>query len=199
MLVADSSGLASDHLPGGTAPAYESLCMAQSPPMNASYRDDSSTSVADSSDSSMGHLALSSVELPSIQCASPTQEEPGQSTPSGHDAPALTLPQPLSTVSASISNGWADPTVPSQAYPSDQVRDTSKGDHVAFVLKPHHQSQSSSPRTQQQAQPSQIDPHQHHGKGGPLDKRPALACLFCRGRKIACGPPLPGSKDKTCK
>ena len=31
------------------------------------------------------------------------------------------------------------------------------------------------------------------------EKKPPLACLFCRGRKIACGPPLPGSKDKTCK
>ncbi|KAL4262359.1 Zn(2)-C6 fungal-type domain-containing protein [Pleurotus pulmonarius] len=32
----------------------------------------------------------------------------------------------------------------------------------------------------------------------PLEKKPPLACLFCRGRKIACGPPLPGSKDRTC-
>ncbi|KAF8906568.1 hypothetical protein CPB84DRAFT_1770118 [Gymnopilus junonius] len=31
-----------------------------------------------------------------------------------------------------------------------------------------------------------------------LEKKPPLACLFCRGRKIACGPPLPGSRDKTC-
>ncbi|KAF8644822.1 hypothetical protein AX16_008279 [Volvariella volvacea WC 439] len=31
------------------------------------------------------------------------------------------------------------------------------------------------------------------------DKKPPLACLFCRGRKIACGPPVPGSKEKTCK
>ncbi|EPQ57139.1 hypothetical protein GLOTRDRAFT_127510 [Gloeophyllum trabeum ATCC 11539] len=30
------------------------------------------------------------------------------------------------------------------------------------------------------------------------EKKPVLACLFCRGRKIACGPPSPGSKDKTC-
>ncbi|TFK62881.1 hypothetical protein BDN72DRAFT_741033, partial [Pluteus cervinus] len=30
------------------------------------------------------------------------------------------------------------------------------------------------------------------------DKKPLLACLFCRGRKIACGPPMLGSKDKTC-
>ncbi|KAF7426643.1 hypothetical protein PC9H_009012 [Pleurotus ostreatus] len=32
----------------------------------------------------------------------------------------------------------------------------------------------------------------------PPEKKPPLACLFCRGRKIACGPPLPGSKDRTC-
>jgi len=30
------------------------------------------------------------------------------------------------------------------------------------------------------------------------DKKPALACLFCRARKIACGPPVPGTKEKTC-
>ena len=33
----------------------------------------------------------------------------------------------------------------------------------------------------------------------PLEKRPPLACLFCCGRKIACGPPLPGSPNRTCK
>ena len=32
-----------------------------------------------------------------------------------------------------------------------------------------------------------------------LDKRQTLACFFCRGRKIACGPPLLGSPDQTCK
>ncbi|KAF8815735.1 hypothetical protein BYT27DRAFT_6662400 [Phlegmacium glaucopus] len=30
------------------------------------------------------------------------------------------------------------------------------------------------------------------------ERKPPLACLFCRGRKIACGPPLPGSGKKTC-
>ncbi|TFK66521.1 hypothetical protein BDN72DRAFT_771886, partial [Pluteus cervinus] len=30
------------------------------------------------------------------------------------------------------------------------------------------------------------------------EKKPSLACLFCRGRKIACGPPILGSKDQTC-
>ncbi|KAF9461265.1 hypothetical protein BDZ94DRAFT_1264049 [Collybia nuda] len=31
-----------------------------------------------------------------------------------------------------------------------------------------------------------------------LEKKPPLACLFCRGRKIACGPPEPGTTEKTC-
>ncbi|KAJ7093514.1 hypothetical protein C8R44DRAFT_595534, partial [Mycena epipterygia] len=29
-------------------------------------------------------------------------------------------------------------------------------------------------------------------------KRQALACLFCRARKIACGRPNDGSGDQTC-
>ncbi|KAI0319717.1 hypothetical protein OF83DRAFT_1054464, partial [Amylostereum chailletii] len=29
-------------------------------------------------------------------------------------------------------------------------------------------------------------------------KKPALACLFCRERKIACGPPAPEDEDQTC-
>ncbi|KIJ18510.1 hypothetical protein PAXINDRAFT_8757 [Paxillus involutus ATCC 200175] len=53
-------------------------------------------------------------------------------------------------------------------------------------------SRSPSPRAQHR-----MSPISHSRRS--LDKKPALACLFCRGRKIACGPPLPGSKDKTCK
>ncbi|KAG6842075.1 hypothetical protein C0991_002729 [Blastosporella zonata] len=32
-----------------------------------------------------------------------------------------------------------------------------------------------------------------------IAKKPPLACLFCRGRKIACGPPDAGSSDRSCK
>ena len=32
-----------------------------------------------------------------------------------------------------------------------------------------------------------------------LERKPPLACLFCRARKIACGAPAPGSTDRTCK
>jgi hypothetical protein len=34
---------------------------------------------------------------------------------------------------------------------------------------------------------------------GSGNRKPPLACLFCRGRKIACGPPPPESTDKSCK
>ncbi|KAG8727898.1 hypothetical protein FRC10_005487 [Ceratobasidium sp. 414] len=34
--------------------------------------------------------------------------------------------------------------------------------------------------------------------GPPSPKKPALACFFCRKRKIACGPPPPDSPDRTC-
>ncbi|TFK52730.1 hypothetical protein OE88DRAFT_1656274 [Heliocybe sulcata] len=31
------------------------------------------------------------------------------------------------------------------------------------------------------------------------DKKTVMACLFCRERKIACGPPPPDAVDRTCK
>ncbi|EMD36668.1 hypothetical protein CERSUDRAFT_114621 [Gelatoporia subvermispora B] len=32
----------------------------------------------------------------------------------------------------------------------------------------------------------------------PVKKKPIMACLFCRERKIACGPALPGNQDQRC-
>lgn len=32
----------------------------------------------------------------------------------------------------------------------------------------------------------------------PPKKKPIMACLFCRERKIACGPPVPGSCERRC-
>ncbi|KIM73070.1 hypothetical protein PILCRDRAFT_733990 [Piloderma croceum F 1598] len=31
------------------------------------------------------------------------------------------------------------------------------------------------------------------------NRKAVIACLYCRKRKIACGPPLPGSKNNSCK
>lgn len=33
----------------------------------------------------------------------------------------------------------------------------------------------------------------------PVKKKPIMACLFCRERKIACGPPDPTSPEQRCK
>jgi len=201
--MAYSSNFASDHLAGGTAPAFGPLSVSQYTPINASYVPDSNSTpvppTVNGTDPLMDHLTF----LPSpMQCASPAQEEPGQSTPFGHSPPLQQPPQPLRTSSASVSNGWMDTapqshmTVPSQAYPDHPIQDISKSD---YAQTSRHQTKSPSPRTQQARGPMISQQHQHHGKGRSLDKKPALACLFCRGRKIACGPPLPGSKDKTCK
>ncbi|KAH9919563.1 uncharacterized protein B0H18DRAFT_866114, partial [Fomitopsis serialis] len=32
----------------------------------------------------------------------------------------------------------------------------------------------------------------------PVKKKPIMACLFCRERKIACGPPTLGSSEHRC-
>ncbi|EPS96933.1 hypothetical protein FOMPIDRAFT_1089631, partial [Fomitopsis schrenkii] len=32
----------------------------------------------------------------------------------------------------------------------------------------------------------------------PVKKKPIMACLFCRERKIACGPPDPASPEQRC-
>lgn len=98
-------------------------------------------------------------------------------------------------------------TVPSQSYMFVEVESSTP----AFI----HTNQ------QQFHSPSETPSHPHGGRTGSpyqrspsprgalrisppphpkrsMDKKPALACLFCRGRKIACGPPVPGSKDRTC-
>ena len=198
--MAYSSSFASDHLAGGTAPAFEPLSASQYTSINAPYTPVSNSTpvppAVNGTDPLIDHITY----LPSLmQCASPVQEEPGQSTPFGHAPPLQQPSQPLHTSSAPVSNGWIDTapqshiTVPSQAYPDHPIQDTPKSD---YVQTSRHQTKSPSPRAQQ-ARGSMIS--QHHSKGRSLDKKPALACLFCRGRKIACGPPLPGSKDKTCK
>lgn len=93
-------------------------------------------------------------------------------------------------------------TVPSQSYMFVEVESSSP----AFIHTNQQQfhSPSETPhggRTgspyQRSPSPRQISPPPHPKRS--MDKKPALACLFCRGRKIACGPPVPGSKDRTCK
>jgi hypothetical protein len=48
--------------------------------------------------------------------------------------------------------------------------------------------------------PSSVDAigHDNLDPSGPPRKPTIMACLFCRGRKIACNAPPPGSADRTC-
>lgn len=67
-----------------------------------------------------------------------------------------------------------------------------------------------SPTTNENEDPSPADSPSQSAAKSPLassgnksakkngDKKPPLACLFCRGRKIACGSPVPGGDDHTC-
>ena len=195
--MAYSSSFASSHLAGGTAPAFEPLSASQYTSINVPYTPVSNSTpvppVVNGTDPLIDHTMY----LPSpMQCVSLVQEEPGQSMPFGHAPPLQQPSQPLHPSLAPVSNGWIDiasqshMTVPSQAYPDHPIQDTPKSN---YVQTSRHQTKSPSPWAQQ-AQGSMIN-----HKGRSLDKKPALTCLFCRGRKIACGAPLPGSKDKTCK
>lgn len=85
---------------------------------------------------------------------------------------------------------------------------------VATVISAPGPVPSSSPPSTaspvHQAHPSMSSPNQTRtnsanantttmGNKRNPDKKPALACVFCRGRKIACGPPLKDGDGKTCK
>ncbi|KIO09417.1 hypothetical protein M404DRAFT_264552 [Pisolithus tinctorius Marx 270] len=192
--------------------------LSQYPNVDFSYVDNGDNSVAPmlgTGDSLMDHLPASSSSVSTIpssyfQCSSPQDEK----IPFEQTLPAAPQPPKSFTASsASESSDWTDSdskthvTVPSQAYPNnDPVRvnasvtyeQTPACEYTTSAQAPRRRTRSPSPRTHQQARTSLIPQHLHT-KGKSMDKKPALACLFCRGRKIACGPPLPGTKDKTCK
>ncbi|KAH7888961.1 hypothetical protein F5I97DRAFT_1935371 [Phlebopus sp. FC_14] len=91
-------------------------------------------------------------------------------------------------------------TVPTQSY----VDEMTSPEDSTFVHS-HQYSRGHSHCDSTQRQTRSPSPRSSNARMSPtphgkrsMEKKPALACLFCRGRKIACGPPLPGSKDKTC-
>ncbi|THH17247.1 hypothetical protein EW146_g3525 [Bondarzewia mesenterica] len=85
---------------------------------------------------------------------------------------STTIPPPTATTVSSSTVPPAGPSSPAgSALPPSYPRTKSRGGQAI-----HKAPQPTKPR-----------------------KKPALACLFCRERKIACGPPPPGSDDMTCK
>ncbi|KAJ1304865.1 hypothetical protein OPQ81_005999 [Rhizoctonia solani] len=82
-----------------------------------------------------------------------------------------------------------------QNHPGHQRHDSSSSDHYSHRLAP-------APIVPSQAR-ERVLPYPHASpeveeKKESPPKKPALACLFCRKRKIACGPPPPDNPDRTC-
>ncbi len=86
-----------------------------------------------------------------------------------------------------------------RAYPSPS--DSHVEDHTfvaSAVSTKHAPSAPSSPSVPaNDAGPPKLVPTRSPRRLG--NRKPVLACLFCRGRKIACGPPVPGGPDNACK
>jgi hypothetical protein len=141
----------------------------------------------------------------------PTHEFPRYSPPVATHTPSPYSPH----TPASLDTSHRDAsevlmTVPSQSYMSVEVEPSTSSFTGIHANQQHYHSQSKSPSythcessgslRQRSTSPRgalRISPPPH--KKRSMDKKLALACLFCRGRKIACGSLVPGSKDRTCK
>ena len=107
------------------------------------------------------------------------------------------------------------PVLVTDETPSPPTSRESDGSSPGGTQQQHHfHSQSLSPKAKKRAisrrwspRLKSMSPKRPALRSSPalaskklaLDKKQTLACLFCRGRKIACGPPLLGSPDRTCK
>lgn len=125
-------------------------------------------------------------------------------SPRSPDGVALASPPFIHDASYTTRDHWEDRpprlTMPTQSYMLSEL--PSPVSTAFSPTLPQQFAASSVTRSQRRhsrspSPPLRLSPTPHTKRS--LDKKPALACLFCRGRKIACGPPQPGSKDKTCK
>jgi len=135
---------------------------------------------------------------PTLSPSEPRQGQPwdtqANGQPSGYPAHDLHSVAPKA-VSPSVSLPENDGShSPSHSHthssPKTKLRAISRG------WSPHRRS----PTPRPSSQGIRLSPLPQNKKGSTdASKKPVLACLFCRGRKIACGPPLPGSLNKSCK
>ncbi|KIM78853.1 hypothetical protein PILCRDRAFT_823959 [Piloderma croceum F 1598] len=143
---------------------------------------------------------LTSSSATTSPASSPTESRQGQpwgtqmpnSQPSGYPAHDLhsVAPEALSPpVSSPESDGCHSPSHTHTHSPKTKLRAISRG------WSPHRRS----PTPRASSQGMRLSPLPQNRKSSTdADKKPVLACLFCRGRKIACGPALPGSINQSC-
>ncbi|EIW83497.1 hypothetical protein CONPUDRAFT_164428 [Coniophora puteana RWD-64-598 SS2] len=136
---------------------------------------------------SQAHLAPRPTILTTALAPSPSPISESPDTPSLIGSPI----SPMSpTTSAGASSSSSLPHSHSHSHSHSRVhRRRASTPNTHAHVKHRSRSRSNSPKVRLSPNPSARK---------LAEKKPALACLFCRGRKIACGPPLPGSNDKTC-
>lgn len=146
------------------------------------------------------HQAYSS--SPSYYSASPGDNHPRATRASG-SAPVRRSPSPMGhlpyeDVQTYMPRTYCSPA--SQAYMYDAHQH-----HHAPVEQPqplyaHPHPYSTLPAHQHYPTPIAIPASRSPPLVEDAPKKPlTLACFFCRKRKIACGSPPPGKKDRTCK
>lgn len=148
------------------------------------------------------------VRIPASGNVYPTSSEAHMTLSAGNkqtfDEASLTLPPSSATAAASEQHHHQLPGSPSSgmrrpspSHHSDSARSSSRvttpsvrKEAIKRLLPP---SPPSSPSSSQESPVSAASSRQ------APPKKPPIACLFCRGRKIACGQPPADSLDRTCK
>lgn len=110
--------------------------------------------------------------------------------PAGHGAhPDLSHPQLGSSSQTHYMEQRRSRPVPSASPCSSSSSHSTRQINSQLTHLEQPQRRATAPTPSRSQQPVEDPPKK------PL----TLACLFCRKRKIACGSPPPGQKDRTCK
>ncbi|KAF6761166.1 hypothetical protein DFP72DRAFT_1062191 [Ephemerocybe angulata] len=123
----------------------------------------------------------------------------------------MSVPPPSRSVSTgyypAVSSKPSSPNHSERAYHSPDPPSPGAGSSITLYPVPQATvNHNISPWPPQRISPEPVPPVREPAssrstkrkRGKDADKKPPLACLFCRGRKIACGPPAPDGDGKTC-
>ncbi|KAI0071949.1 hypothetical protein K474DRAFT_1668426 [Panus rudis PR-1116 ss-1] len=142
----------------------------------------------------------------SADAASPTNSVPGVSTAkTGRHRPALSRVKTSSSdTSSSSSSSSRDSRLESSQSPHAPLSSSSQLSLASIVATTPLGGMDEIPIPESEAKPGQAVFKLHTTTPLPVNdappkKKPIMACLFCRERKICCGPPPPDSPGKPCK
>lgn len=105
-------------------------------------------------------------------------------------SPQYARPQQSSNKSRGSANTTA---VSNKSWSPSPSSPTAAGASTSVSASPTTTNTSRRSTTTKQATSGSSTTGRRHS-----DKKPALACIFCRGRKIACGPPVKDGDGRTC-